>query len=155
MPAMALPGALHRHRLQARATLEAGEVEQPGALAEALVSLLQRHDIGVDLADHLDDPVGIEAAIAAHGLVDVVGGDPELRGRRRAGERRLASSFARPARHLRRPQHPDPAQAAPFEFQHPAGVSNRSPRLVSKSLAKINPRKARRFDRSRANDSPD
>ena len=47
-------------------------------LAEAPVGLLQRDHVGVQLAQHRDDPLGIAASVEPHALVDVVAGEGEL-----------------------------------------------------------------------------
>jgi hypothetical protein len=48
--------------------------------AEALVGLLQGDHVGGDLADHLRDPAGVEAAVDADAFMDVVGGDQRAGG---------------------------------------------------------------------------
>ena len=50
-------------------------VERRGALAEAQVHLLQRHDVGVDLFEDMYDPVRAALPVGAEALADVVGGD--------------------------------------------------------------------------------
>jgi hypothetical protein len=50
-------------------------IEQAALLAEPAVDLLERHEIGVDLADHVDDPVGPKGAVGPSAFVDVIGCD--------------------------------------------------------------------------------
>ena len=46
-----------------------------GLCAEASIRLLQRDDIGIDLAEHVEDAPGIATPVEADPLVHVVGGD--------------------------------------------------------------------------------
>lgn len=68
-------GALDGNRDEPGLLLQPGEVEQAVAGAEAFVGLLQGDDVRGDLADHLSDPAGVEAAIDADAFMDIVGGD--------------------------------------------------------------------------------
>ncbi len=47
-----------------------------GAVAEAQIRLLQRHDVCPEAADHLEHAPGVAAAIGAAALAKVVAGDP-------------------------------------------------------------------------------
>ena len=65
----------HPDRHEAGVALDRRQVEETGAVAEALVGLLQGDDVGADLADHRGHPRRIEAPVDADALVDVVGGE--------------------------------------------------------------------------------
>ena len=56
-------------------------IVQP-VLAKAGVDLLQRDDVGSDLADDIDDAAGVAPAVGADAFVDVVGGDDQPLGPR-------------------------------------------------------------------------
>src|SRR5690606_34716695 len=59
-------------------TFQHRKVEQALAIAETLVRLLQGDHIGIDLAQHGDDPRRVEATIEADALVDIVGSDDRV-----------------------------------------------------------------------------
>ena len=68
----------HGNRNEPVFAFETFEVEKAGALAEALVGLLQGDHVGTDLADHRRGAFRVEALVAADAFVNVVGGDEQV-----------------------------------------------------------------------------
>lgn len=51
------------------------EIEKTTAVADTLISFLQRNHIGIELADDVDDTRWIKLAVDADAFVDVIGGN--------------------------------------------------------------------------------
>ena len=116
VPADAIWLSADQHWLVMRVLLDRGERQSAHPPAKAPVRFLERDDIGVDLTQHGQDPIGIAAAVEADRFVDIVAGEGELHfslGRQRYSGR-LAGWAARRccgrARHIWPPIHPDPAR---------------------------------------------
>src|SRR5690606_7325351 len=73
VPAVRLGDTRQRDRKKARLPLQPVEVKQAAPLSEPRVGLLEGEDIGSDFLNNLLDAVGVEPAVHAHALVDVVG----------------------------------------------------------------------------------
>ncbi len=82
MPAERIRTVIERNRLPGGVILDRLTREHAFAPADPPVGFLQGDHIGVDLAQHGQDPVGIAAAISPDRLVDVVAGELELHRRR-------------------------------------------------------------------------
>jgi hypothetical protein len=127
------PAAEHRVAVAARrgvqrrafGGLDAQRVAHPCDQVEATRAagrhLLQRHHVGVDLAQHVGDPVGIEDAVAADRVMDVQDDD----GRERRDRcRRTVGEPTRDARGQR--------AAGGFTNGHPAGASRSRARRAAR-----------------------
>ena len=74
VPAEPAGADVERHRLP-WAMLDQIVRDRTVLEAEAAIRLLQRDDVGVDLAQYVDDAIGAAAAVRADTLVDIVAGD--------------------------------------------------------------------------------
>ena len=75
VPAQATRQAAERHRLVGRVVTDPFRRQGRGPLAEPAIDLLQGDDVGIDLRQYRQHPVGPAAPVGTDALADVVGRD--------------------------------------------------------------------------------